>query len=602
MIYFALHSIDKQARMSYEKKIEQLAAGEVRLKRAGRYFLAGKLVAFAAIVAGVYRMTVEWGILSLLSALVPLAAYVWLVIADDRNRRRLDFNRRCREVCRNGMAALAHDFSAFPDGGEFADKRHPFSFDLDIFGPKSLYNRLCRTVTQRGGELLAERLTQLTDDPEEIRRRQEAVAELAGMEDWRIRFMARPATDSRINDLSQLLRRKKLRSRIVDGPLCYVLAAVTLTLLLLASLSVVPWAFFVTMVVLQLLLAAAVGRLTMEINSSTDRLDREYRRYCDLLADIRECDFRSETLRRIRSELFERDGNCEVAFRRLARLLNLFEQRGNELMYTVLNGTVMFDVLLIKSFLRWQERYLHLVPRWVDCIGELDMLVSLATFAADHPQNAYPELLPADSANVVEAVGVSHPFLPLEKAVPNDFVLPKHNISIVTGANMAGKSTFLRTIGVTYVLACCGAPVQAVAFRFLPVSLFSSMRTSDDLTNDVSYFNAELLRLEQLLAHVGQHRFTLVILDEILKGTNSRDKLKGSVLFLRTLTKYPVSGIIATHDLELAKLEEEQPSVYANYCFEIALADDVSYSYTISRGVARNLNATHLLSKIISRY
>lgn len=165
---------------------------------------------------------------------------------------------------------------------------------------------------------------------------------------------------------------------------------------------------------------------------------------------------------------------------------------------------------------------------------------------------------------------------------------------------MAGKSTFLRSIGVNYILALCGMPVFASSFKVSVFSLFTSMRTTDDLTHGISYFNAELLRLKQLIDHCKQSTHTLIILDEILKGTNSLDKLNGSRLFLQEISKLPVTGVIATHDLELSKMEDEDPKHFHNYCFEIKLEDKITYSYKITAGVARNQNATYLLKNIIS--
>jgi DNA mismatch repair ATPase MutS len=164
---------------------------------------------------------------------------------------------------------------------------------------------------------------------------------------------------------------------------------------------------------------------------------------------------------------------------------------------------------------------------------------------------------------------------------------------------MAGKSTFLRSVGINYVLACCGMPVFADSLRVSLFSLFSSMRTTDDLAHGISYFNAELLRLQQLMETCRQNRHTLIILDEILKGTNSLDKLNGSQLFLQSISALPITGIIATHDLELSKMEQEHPDRFHNYCFEIQLSDEITYTYRLSEGVARNQNATYLLKNIL---
>ena len=205
-----------------------------------------------------------------------------------------------------------------------------------------------------------------------------------------------------------------------------------------------------------------------------------------------------------------------------------------------------------------------------------------------------------DSCNIMEATDISHPFLSHENAVPNSLTLKRNSIAIITGANMAGKSTFLRTIGVSYILAINGTPVRAAAFSFVPVTLFSSMRTTDNLSKDVSYFKAELLRLQQMLEHIRTHGYTLIILDEILKGTNSADKLNGSMLVLKELMKHNVSGLVATHDLELARLGETDSGHFSNHCFEIELSDEIRYSYKMKDGIAQNMNASYLIRKMLS--
>ncbi|EJW98677.1 DNA mismatch repair protein MutS domain-containing protein [gut metagenome] len=263
------------------------------------------------------------------------------------------------------------------------------------------------------------------------------------------------------------------------------------------------------------------------------------------------------------------------AFRDLARILNLIDQRSNALIYLLFNGLFLYDIMLLRRILYWKEQHLDQMEQWLSDVAEFDALVSLANYAYNHPSRTVAEVLPADSDVVVEATEVYHPFLSDGQAVTNNFTLRKGNVAVVTGANMAGKSTFLRTIGLNYILACNGVPVCATSFKFMIVALFSSMRTTDNLSKDISYFHAELMRLKQLLLFVQTHPYTLIILDEILKGTNSKDKLEGSRMFLYEIIRYRVAALIATHDLELAKLEEEKGEVFQNFCFEIELSAQI---------------------------
>ena len=230
-------------------------------------------------------------------------------------------------------------------------------------------------------------------------------------------------------------------------------------------------------------------------------------------------------------------------------------------------------------------------------MSRMDALVSMATFRYNEPQAGGAVIDEGDGV-VYEARALWHPFLG-NKAVRNDFSILNGNYYIVTGANMAGKSTFLRSLGINYILAMNGMPVFAGSLRVSVFALFTSMRTTDDLTRGISYFNAELLRLRQLIGFCEEHKNTLIILDEILKGTNSADKLNGSRLFLEYISLRNVTGVIATHDLELSRMADGHAGRFHNYCFEIELGTDVTYSYRITPGVARNQNATFLLKELL---
>jgi DNA mismatch repair ATPase MutS len=467
---------------------------------------------------------------------------------------------------------------------------------LDVFGDSSLFQRLNRTVTQEGSKCLARRLTQLPEDQETIERHRSAINELKEMPDWRIKWAAHEKITGNIQTLYQVLQPKKDGHRFISSPILTNLTPlIALGVFVLCLFDILPWALFGTCFLLQLLTAIIISKRTTKINQVTDQLNKEFRAYTNLLKEIDTVTFQSAEVSTLKHSL----SDSLPAFKKLTKLLSLFNLRNNDIMYVVTNGLLLLDLQLIRRFSAWQQAYMPHLERWINDIGEMDALISLAGYAFNHPQNCQAELLDAASPYIIEATGMYHPFLASDKAVANDYTLKKHGFSIVTGANMAGKSTFLRTVGVNYILAANGAPVCATSFRFALTALFSSMRTTDDLSNNISYFNAELLRLKQLILFCRSHRHTLIILDEILKGTNSKDKLKGSMTFLQEMLNYPVSGIIATHDLELARLQEENASIYTDYCFEIELSEDITYTYKMQKGVAKNLNATYLLNNML---
>ena len=330
---------------------------------------------------------------------------------------------------------------------------------------------------------------------------------------------------------------------------------------------------------------------------AVEKLHANLHVYINLIRHIGKAGFKGGELKELQAKLTEGDGGALASFGRLSEILDSLDRRGNFIGLILFNMFALSDYFLVRKFLKWQRAYMPSIGEWMDCVSRIDALVSMGTFRFNEPKAVEAVIEDTDGV-VFEAEGLYHPFLG-DEAVRNDFTVSDGEYYIITGANMAGKSTFLRSVGVNYILAMNGLPVFAANLRVSAFNLFTSMRTSDDLSRGISYFNAELLRLRQLLGSCRQARRTLIILDEILKGTNSLDKLNGSRLFLQAVAKLPVTGIIATHDLELSKMEDDDPRRFHNWCFEIELADDITYTYKITRGVARNQNATFLLKGIL---
>lgn len=578
-------------------------------KKKSQYLLSLKLISFILTAAFIYGACTQPATgLFIVAAVLAAAVYVYALITDGRCVREMEHMDAVIQACRNELGALKGDFTPFDDGARYANPEHEFTYDLDVFGRDSLFQRINRTRTEGGSDRLARKLSVLETDAETIRSNQQAVSDLCGRFDWRLHFMAGPKVQSRFAQMCRELENegktaeKHSAGQKIKDPLPYLTSAVTLLSLIGYICDWWPSVWFGLLFFLQLGFSIARGRKVQHSILATDKLQREFKGYLGILQEIRKEEFQDDALCRIQNVLFHRQENSIRAFRELTRLQNLFDQRGNALMYVVLNGLFLYDLQLHRRFSRWICRYAPLVDSWVDAVSELDALISLARFSADTPQSCTPQILPEDSTTVICATDTYHPFLAQKHPVANSFEIDRRRIAIITGANMAGKSTFLRTIGVNYILATTGATVCAREFRFSIVSLFSSMRTADNLSRDISYFHAELLRLKQLLRHVRAHRYTLIILDEILKGTNSKDKLQGSILFLNEISQYNVSALIATHDLELARLEDENSTLYQNYCFEIELAHDIRYTYRIRKGVARNLNASFLLQDILREY
>lgn len=582
----------------YKDEAASLASGERSLTRKSNILAGCRLILFCGIAASIWYAVRSGGsIAGILSAASSLILYMAALKTDRRLCRNAGRLRSRRKTCENESACLRGDFTPFADGAEFTDLQHEYSYDLDIFGPASLFQRINRTITQKGKEALAARLTNLPAGKDTITRNREAVEELAGLTQWRLRFISHGHIGKDLDRLSEGIG--QLRWKRSGGIVPYLLSGATVLALAGWISGLIAPGLFCSLFLIQLLAAAIAGRRTNKTMQITDELHKECSRYLDILKEIEIQEFRSDMLKSLRQGLLGKASGSLSAFAELSRILNLYDQRGNFLMYILLNGTVMYDVLVSRMFYRWIEKYGRSITGWTGCIAEIDALASLGTYAFNNPGNTYAEVLGDSSETIIEAEDLIHPFLAGGTGVPNSFRLGRQNIAIVTGANMAGKSTFLRSIGVSYILAANGVPVCASRFSFVPVSLFSSMRTTDNLAEGTSYFQTELLRLKQMLEHVRTHPYTLVILDEILKGTNSADKLKGSMLVLNELSRQQISGIVATHDLGITELEKSCPDRFTNYCFEIELSGEIRYSYKIRRGVARNMNASYLIEKML---
>ena len=279
----------------------------------------------------------------------------------------------------------------------------------------------------------------------------------------------------------------------------------------------------------------------------------------------------------------------------MEQILHDIDNRNNEAGILLFNVFALIDLNIVRRFKLWQQSSADF-EALIRSVSMLDALVSLASYRQNEPATTWPTFVDTPSM-VFGGKALRHPFLGM-KAVANDAMLQDRNFYIITGANMAGKSTFLRTVGISWVMAMAGLPVYADRLTLSPCRLFTGMRTNDDLTHGISYFNAELLRLKQLIG-VLDDTPTLVILDEILRGTNSKDKLHGSQIFLEYLSRHNVTAIIATHDLELSQMAEDHGDRFHNYCFEISIGEQVSYDYRITPGIAKNQNATYLLKKMI---
>lgn len=594
--------------MTAEYYQEKISKTNVELKKANSiskilltlkllFFIAGVSIVIIAIYSNSYLTTYY------IVAGVLFAFYLSFVKIDSNHSRKITYFKALLKVYNNELLGLKYDFSNFEAGSEFINPIHEYSFDLDIFGEQSFFHRINRTVTLEGKRKLAKKLTELPKDKADILKTQSAISELEDNDSFRHSFQAIGSLLNKelsfyihhftSSNIEQLLIKKYI----------YIAAFISISILiftaLFASFNLIPiWIPFIVFFI-QLISPVILFKNMTKYSAEIGRLHKNMNEYINLIKLLEGINFETELNQNLRNSLFH-PANSLMAFKKLASILNQFDKRENAYALIILNGFFLNDIFLLIKYCNWKNKYLNKLEVWIDILAEFEVLISFANANFNFPSYTIPHFN-VSGDTILEAKELGHPFIDERKLVTNNFEIRKNTFSIITGANMAGKSTLLRSLGISYIMALNGMKVCAKQYKVQIVKLFSSMRNADNLTLGVSYFSAELIRIEQLINYIMDNNGTLIILDEILKGTNSKDKLNGSIMFLNKIQKLPVSGVIATHDLALSELEHINPKTYLNYCFEINLQTTQMYSYKIQKGVCKNLNATFLLNNIFNK-
>lgn len=588
------------ARKYYSDTLSGLVCINEKLTKQIRTISVFRLLSFIALIGlpVILRKNMAFVVLS---AFLMLILFLWLVKKNQWLEKRRERNRATIKILNHELMSLNGDFLQFAAGDEFIDSRHAYTYDMDIFGQGSLFQFINRTTTRGGSFKLAQMFQYPMLDGEEIYLRQQSIAEISKLREWRTDFLTEgnllEATETEktvlLNDVGDSLKLKGEK----------FLKFLLITFPVFAFLSLAWLIFLGSHLLLLLTVIISIGIISYywktisyysEIFGNKTKL---IQKYGNLLKTIEKQSFESSdnwALQQVVSSP-EKASEC---IDRLRREMAKFEYRNNLLVGFVLDIFLLWDLRCMLSLQQWYNRHYKKLSAWIDAVEEIDARISLGFFADNNSDFIYPQ--PVEGNFVFEARGLGHPLLKYEKRVTNDFVMDGWaKIAIITGANMAGKSTFLRTIGVNMILGRMGAPVCAAEMRFSAVNLYSSMRTTDSLLKDESYFLAELRRLAAFIKRLNHGETMFVIIDEMLKGTNSGDKLKGSQQLIRKLVKTTSSSIIATHDVKLTEMESEFLQNILNYCFEIEhQGEEMVFDYKLRRGVTKTMNASLLMRKL----
>ncbi len=562
-----------------------------------------RIIIFLLTVLGIY-MTANLGwMVLLITAITGTSLFVFLVYHHSILFKKRDWFERLIRINNTELQLLEGNTTGLDKGDEFSFPGHEFSEDLDIFGNRSLFQLINRCTTAKGRERLAQNLNEPLTGQKQIQARQEAIRELSDKLSWRQRFQAtgksleeRPETMEALN----IWGREETThfNRIIYRILLWINPLLGLTVVVLISLGMLPFGVFLLYLLLPF---SIVGTRLPQINKVHEQLGRKgevLSGYAELFKLAASENFTAALLRDIQDKTSTGSNSAQQAIDSLARISKAFDYRLNFLVGIILNIFLLWDIRQCIRLEKWKTSHGREMETWFDKLSTLDELCSFAGFAFAHRDSVYPVI--RHDTFILHAENAKHPFIPRAKSVGNDILFSGwKQFQVITGANMAGKSTYLRTVGINLILAMTGAPVLAGSFTFSPVKLFTGIKTSDSLQDGESYFFAELKRLQQMIQRLEDGERLFVILDEILRGTNSNDKRQGSMALIRQLIRLGASGMIATHDLSLGELAKEFPKHVENKCFEVDIKDEeLVFDYKLRPGISQNLNASFLMEKM----
>jgi len=584
----------------YKSREAEFSANAERLRKLSDRLSMARLAAFAGGLV-VFGALLSFSVIAAVVTLaVALALFTWLVMKYETTEKSRKRFLRLAEINSLELKCLDGDFSGFKTGEEYAERDHPYSYDLDVFGKASLFQFLCRTTSRPASDRLAEYLKQPAAK-EEILLRQKAVAELQPLTDWQQELMTLGYLNAGAgNDPAPLLQwlgsddlfRKTGREKIITGCLSLIAIAAVITVIaglpaaILAPVFGVNFVFYFTRF-------RKISKLQEKVSRSSDLL----KAYSGIIKLLENRNFTSPLLQNLQSG-FRDEIAASDRIRQLSKLVGRLDYRLNVLVSAPLNLLFFTDIHFCLALERWKRDHASRIPGWFASMAEFEALASLANMAFNNPGWIYPQV--TEDYFVFRAEDMGHPLIPAVRRISNGFATEGAGKAIiVTGSNMSGKSTFLRTCGVNAVLAFAGAPVCASAFTVSLVRLHSSMRISDSLEENISSFYAELRRLRAIIAGAESDPKVFLLLDEILRGTNSDDRYTGSVALIKQLTGYGAVAMVATHDLRLAGLEKELPQSIDNYHFDVKVNDEeLFFDYRLTPGICSSFNASLLMKKM----
>jgi MutS domain V len=585
----------------YHNRIETLGIRLARLQKQKSFFASAR---FSTIVLAGLALWQLWSVSTVAAlgvSLFFLVLFFILLYKDLKNSSDIRNTETLIEINKQELLILQHQFTHFPDGLQYKPADHDYANDLDIFGKASLYQYINRTMAEQSNQLLSNWLL-APAAPNLIIERQEAAKELKEKPEWRQQLQAigsvKKITIVTQKSIADWLRQPAAFSNTGWKILRVLYPLISLTALLLFITEFIPASQFTLLFVLFIAISSLISRTVMPAYNQLAKITAEIETLSDTALHIENEKFNSTLLKQLHNIFYHKNKKASGTIKQLKDILGRFDYRLNLVVYIPLNAFLLWDLQQILFLEKWKQANTEEVPKWYESLAAVECLSTLGNPSFNHPHWCFPKLNETRGTFAAEEMG--HPLIPSNKIINNTFSTTGiGKMNLVTGSNMAGKSTFLRSIGVNTVLAMTGAPVCAAKMDLHPVKIISTMRVNDNLEESTSTFYAELKKLKIIIEAVNAGENVFLLLDEILRGTNSLDRHTGSEALIKQLIKNNAVGLLATHDLKLAALIDQYPDNITNYHFDVQVNNEELYfDYKLKKGICQSMNASLLMKKI----
>jgi len=541
----------------------------------------------------------------MVSLVILSLCFAWIISKQSQFEILKNYFQNVKTVNENEIGSISKRSNIYHDGGWFVNDKHNYTSDLDIFGEGSLFQLINRAATFPGIVKLAKWLNG-PESRDVILSRQQAVQEIGSKNDWRIDMQANLvfSIKQQPEQIKNLLDYLKIPVELEDQKwlaLYCKIAPYLLSGIIIVAIFYEPARYFAGLLALfNVRLVLSKAKVVNKTDLIAGKIGESLKYFVSVFKNIENEEWESLYLK-TQSGRIKRvdDAAISVRVEELSKLINQLNYRLNVVASFILNTFLLWDIRMVIAIENWKRNNQQNLEEAFDVIAEYEALISLASLHINYPDWCFPEIIESETYTIATKQ-VAHPLIPINQRIANDYELTDtYKIDIITGSNMAGKSTFLRTIGINTVLALCGAPVCAESMQVSVMTVLSYMRIKDSLNESTSTFKAELDRLQMLLAAVDSDAKIFFLIDEMLRGTNSVDKYLGSKAVIQQLIAKKGVGMVATHDLQIAELEKQYPDYIRNFYFDIQVKDgEMLFDYKIKHGECKTFNASMLLKRI----